>query len=85
MTDPELPENVGVLFVPAAVTVWVCVDSADPVKVCAGTVNGEPGLTPPIVLNAPALEPALLAVAVATDDVLLVPAGVPAEVAPDVT
>ena len=59
--------------------------SADPVKVSAGMVNELPGETPPIVLKAPALVPALLPVTVATVAVLLVPLGVPALTAELVT
>lgn len=52
-TLPELPVNAGAEFVPAgvkaavpfvpvAVSVWVCVARADPVKICAATVLEEP-------------------------------------------
>ena len=114
-TVPELPENVGVLFVPdgvmdvvtvpigvkltvpfvpVAVTVWVCVPIALPVKVGAefvpAGVNELPGETPPILLKAPELVPAKLPdVVVIADPVNVgaefVPAGVPALVAPLVT
>ena len=77
--------NDAVLFVPAAVTVCVCVDIALPVKVSAGTVKLLPGETPPIFEKAPVLLPARLPLVVATDAVLFVPAGVPALVPPEVT
>lgn len=73
-----MPLKVGVLTVPVGVSVCVCVASAEPVKVSAGTVNELPGDEPPIVLNAPLEVPALLPVTVATVAVPLVPAGVPA-------
>ena len=38
----EFPVNVGWLTVPVGVTVWVCVASAEPVKVSAGTVPPDP-------------------------------------------
>jgi len=62
------------------VCVWVAI--AEPVKTSAGTVKLEPGATPPIAVNAPVLDPALLPEVVATVAVEFVPAGVPAEVAP---
>ncbi len=80
---PFVPAGVklAVPFVPVAVKVCVCVASAEPVNVSAGTINELPGDTPPMVENAPALVPALLPVTVATVTVPFVPAGVPAETA----
>ena len=70
--------KVVLLFVPAGVSVCVCVAMALPVNVSAGTVKLDPAAAPPMAVNAPVLEPAFEPEVVATEDVLFVPAGVPA-------
>jgi hypothetical protein len=87
-TVPADPVKVSAGTVPcepvnsSAGTVWVWVAIAEPVKVWAGTVKLEPAAVPPMAVNAPVLDPALLPEVVATDAVEFVPAGVPADVAP---